>query len=62
MIRDIKAIDIHTHINHGSQYDSAPSSLSYDATLEYQQKTAKVANIEKMFCSTFSFNKKVVAI
>jgi len=54
MISEIRAIDMHTHINHSSQYDSAPGSLSYDATLEYQQKTAKAASIEKMFCSTFA--------
>ena len=54
MISEIRAIDIHTHINHGSRYDSAPSSLIYDATLDYQQKTAKAASIEKMFCSTFA--------
>ena len=54
MITDIKAIDIHTHINHGSRYDSSLGNVSYDATLEYQQKTALAANIEKMFCSTFA--------
>lgn len=54
MISEIRAIDMHTHINHGSKYDSSPGSLIYDATLDYQQKTAKAANIEKMFCSTFS--------
>lgn len=50
---EIKAIDIHTHINHRSVFDSSPENLLYDASLEYQQKTAEAANIEKIFCSTF---------
>lgn len=49
-----KAIDIHTHINTGSKFDSSPNSLLYDASLEYLMKMNEAAGIEKMFCSTFS--------
>ena len=54
MIKKIKAIDTHTHINHGSKFDSSPDSILYDATLEHLQALAKAANVECMFCSTFS--------
>ena len=49
-----KAIDMHTHINTGSKFDSSPDSVLYDATLEYIMKMNEAAGIEKMFCSTFS--------
>ena len=49
-----KAIDMHTHINTGSKFDSSPNSLLYDASLEYLMKMNEAAGIEKMFCSTFS--------
>ena len=49
-----KAIDTHTHINHGSKFDSSPDSLLYDATLDYLMKTNEAAGIGKMLCSTFS--------
>ncbi len=54
MMRKIGAIDTHTHINHGSKFDSSPDSVLYDASLEYLKKMNKAANIEAMFCSTFS--------
>lgn len=54
MKRSISAIDTHTHINHGSKFDSSPESLLYDATLPYLKKVNKAAEIEVMFCSTFS--------
>ena len=54
MIHTIKAIDAHTHINHGSKFDSNPNSNTYNATLAYLQKENRVAGIEKMICSTFS--------
>lgn len=54
MIKSVIAIDTHTHINHGSKFDSAPDSLLYDATLSYLQKVNKAAGIDLMFCSTFS--------
>ncbi len=53
-MKSISAIDTHTHINHGSKFDSSPDSLLYDATLPYLQKANKAAGIELMFCSTFS--------
>lgn len=49
-----KAIDVHTHINTGSKFDSSPESLLYDASLEYLMRMNKSAGIDKMFCSTFS--------
>ena len=49
-----KAIDMHTHINTGSKFDSSSNSLLYDASLEYLMKMNEAAGIEKMFCSTFS--------
>lgn len=49
-----KAIDIHTHINHKSRFDSAPDSLLCDASLEYLIKMNEAAGIKKLFCSTFS--------
>lgn len=54
MRRAISAIDTHTHINHGSKFDSLPDSIIYDASLEYLKKMNKASNIEVMFCSTFS--------
>ncbi|MBE7045495.1 MAG: amidohydrolase [Ruminococcaceae bacterium] len=54
MIQKIVAIDTHTHINHGSKFDSSPDSKLYDATLEYLVSVNRAAKIEKMFCSTFS--------
>ncbi len=53
-MRDMIAIDAHTHINHGSKFDSAPNSLIYDATLPYLLQTAEAAGIGKLLCSTFS--------
>ena len=49
-----KAIDTHTHINHGSKFDSSPDSLLYDASLNYLMKINEAAGIGKMLCSTFS--------
>ncbi len=50
----IIAIDSHTHINHGTKFDSSPDSKLYTATLENLMKINKVAGIEKMLCSTFA--------
>ncbi len=52
--KTIFAIDTHTHINHGSKFDSSPDDVLYDASLEYLQRLNKETNISKMFCSTFS--------
>ena len=54
MIKDIIAIDSHTHINHGSRLDSSPSDRFYDAGLEYLTKLNFSCNIGTMLCSTFS--------
>ena len=54
MHRSMFAIDTHTHLNHGSKFDSQPGICHYDASFEYLQALNKVANIEAMFCSTFS--------
>ena len=54
MIKDVIAIDSHTHINHGSRFDSSPEDKFYDATLEYLTKLNRACNIDKMLCSTFS--------
>ena len=54
MISDVFAIDTHTHINHGSEFDSAKDSLIYDATLDYIKKMNDAAKIKLMFASTFS--------
>lgn len=54
MVHMVKAIDAHTHINHGSKFDSKPGSNTYNATLAYLQEANRVAGIEKMICSTFS--------
>ena len=53
-MKNIIAIDTHTHINHGSKFDSNTENKYYDATLEYLTKVNKAAGIEKMLCSTFS--------
>lgn len=49
---DIKAIDIHSHINHGCVFDSEEQSWK-SAKLEILKEINKTANIEKMMCSTF---------
>lgn len=54
MIKDIIAIDSHTHINHGSKFDSSPEDKFYDASLEYLTKLNFSCNIRTMLCSTFS--------
>lgn len=50
----IKAIDVHTHINHGSKWDSANEGKVYTAYLEKLLQMNQAAHIEKMFCSTFA--------
>ena len=54
MIKDILAIDTHTHINHGSQFDSGKDSILYNATLDYIKKMSAAARITKIFASSFS--------
>lgn len=49
----VKAIDIHSHINSGSVFDS-PEDEGYVANLETVLRLNKLAGIEKTICSTFS--------
>lgn len=50
----IKAIDSHTHINHGSKWDSPNEGKCETSYLENLLKINEAAHIEKMFCSTFA--------
>ncbi len=50
---DLIAIDMHTHINHGSPFDTAPAFGS-SADLEDLMHINRGAGIGKMFCSTFA--------
>ncbi len=50
---DLIAIDMHTHINHGSPYDSQ-LAIGASADLEDLIRINRAAGIEKMFCSTFA--------
>ena len=52
MKSNIKAIDIHSHINHGSIFDSEEQPWE-SARIEKLSEMNKAANIETMFCSTF---------
>ena len=52
-IKDIRAIDTHTHFNHGSAYDTK-TDLLYSADLETVLNINKEINVEKTFCSTFA--------
>ncbi len=54
MIKDILAIDMHTHLNHGSKLDWNTELEYYNGTLEYLDAMNKACNVEKMFASTFS--------
>ena len=54
MIKNVIAIDTHTHINHVAKFDSDPESNLYDATPDYLEKVYQAASIDKMFCSTFA--------
>ncbi len=49
----LKAIDMHTHINHGSVYDTKVSEI-YTADFDELMQINKSVEIEKMFCSTFA--------
>ena len=52
MIGDIKAIDIHSYINHGCMFDSEERPWK-SARLEKLNEINKAAAIETMFCFTF---------
>ncbi len=49
----IRAIDTHTHINHGAANDTKTDAL-YTAELSELTRIGKAAGIDKMFCSTFA--------
>lgn len=54
-IRQILAINTHTHINHGAEGESgAEKSPVYSAKLDWLRKTERAAGVETMFCSTFA--------
>jgi len=50
---DLVAIDIHSHINHGSPYD-ADSRVGYSADLDDLILINRAAGIERMFACTFA--------
>lgn len=50
---DLMAIDMHTHINHGSPYDT-DTRTGYSADLDDLIMINRAAGIEKMFASTFA--------
>lgn len=52
-VYNIVAIDIHSHINHGSIYDSDESEI-YSARLDRFEELNTAAGIGAMFCSTFA--------
>lgn len=53
MLKSIKAIDVHAHINTGTVYDNEESTF-YSAYVEHINKMRIAANVEKVFCSTFA--------
>jgi len=52
-LRQISAIDMHTHYNHGSQRDTKVSEV-YSADLDYIRQMSLAANIMVSFASTFA--------
>ena len=50
---DLMAIDMHTHINHGSPYDT-DTRIGYSADLDDLIVMNRAAGIEKMFACTFA--------
>ncbi|MBQ7097101.1 MAG: amidohydrolase family protein [Clostridia bacterium] len=49
----LKAIDMHTHINHGSAHDTQVNEV-YTADFDELMKINRGTGIEMMFCSTFA--------
>jgi len=49
----IQAIDVHSHVNHGSQNDAEESAI-YKADLDTLQTINRNAGIKTMLCSTFA--------
>ena len=55
MIQDIKAIDMHSHINHGTSFDSLGNDpLIYKADYDFLDGMYKRANIEYVAYSTYA--------
>jgi uncharacterized protein len=52
-IKDILAIDVHSHYNTGNQHDTITSEI-YQADLDYLKGMYDAAKIEKSCCSTFA--------
>ena len=50
---DLIAIDMHSHINHGSPYDT-DTRVGYSADLDDLIQINRAAGIEKMFACTFA--------
>lgn len=50
---DLWAIDMHTHINHDSPYDTV-EKIGYCTRLEDLVTISRAAGIEKMFCCTYA--------
>jgi hypothetical protein len=60
-IRDIIAIDAHSHYNTGSEFDTK-TDATYSADLDFLRETSQNAKIGPIFASTFSsvFNRREV--
>ena len=58
---DLLAVDMHTHINHGSCYDT-DSRVGYSAGLDDLILINRAAGIEKMFACTFASCLSTAAI
>lgn len=58
---DLTAIDMHTHINHGSPYDT-DARVGYSADLDDLIMINRAAGIEKMFACTFASVLSTAAI
>lgn len=52
-IHDLTAVDVHSHINHGSPFDSSENEI-YSARLDRLEKLNAAAGVGAMFCSTFA--------
>lgn len=52
-IKDIKAIDFHSHFNHGHPSDSGVDDI-YECSLDFVEKMNTLGNVEACICSTFA--------
>ena len=53
MVQNLIAIDAHTHINHGTPFDSQELEI-FSAKLEHLRTVNQAAGIDRMLCSTFA--------